>query len=538
MYTPYQHQEEAIQAINNYFIAQRGSFPIVVAPTAAGKSIIIAEYIKRNLLAYPSARFLVLTHQKELIEQNHAKLLTQWPEVDAGIYSDSVGRKETNNSVIFAGIQSIYKHPELLGRFDVVLVDECHLIPKSDDGMYRTYLAALMQLNPLLKVVGLTATPYRLSGGYLYEGKNRLFDGIAYEIQVKTLLERGLIAPLITPADEMPTVNVDDVPIRGNEFVLKKLNEKVNQQELIKRAVYQMYKHGGSRSHWLAFAVSIEHANNICKEVKLLGVSCEVISGKTKKSVRERILSDFNAGIIRCIVNVGVLTTGFDEPQINLIAMFRPTKSTALYIQMLGRGVRIHPDKENCLVLDFAGNILEHGAFDDPDIGKQPQSTTGEGEAPTKDCENCDEKVHAAVLVCPFCGFEFPEPEKQPHSDIASTLPLYTTEKGELVYQIDELSFHLHRKQGQPDTCRVEYLQAGRVRAKEWLHFDNNHDWLKQRACRWWQALMPDHPLPFSSLNAAVVLSHNARNRIEAIKVKRNGKYKDIVARRIKPLTK
>ena len=531
------YQESAVESINKYFIAKRGSNPIVVAPTAAGKSIMIGEYCKRNLTQYAGCRFLMLTHQKELIEQNYDKLVNLWPEVDAGIYSASVGRKEASNQIVFAGIQSVYQKTAELGRFDVILVDECHLIPKNGSGMYKTFINAMKEINPLVKVVGFTATPYRLTGGYLYEGKDRLFDGVAYDIPVKVLLDAGYIAPLVTPAAELPQIDTSGVDIARGDYVQHKLSKAACEGDIVERAVYQMFKHGKNRSHWLAFAVSIEHAEQIAKAVRLRGITCEVITGKTKKKDRERLLADFSTGAIHCLVNVGVLTTGFDEPQIKLIALFRPTKSTSLYIQMLGRGVRIHPSKTDCMVLDFAGNILEHGAFDDPDIGKQAQSTAGEGEAPTRECEQCGEPVHAAVKVCPFCGFNFPEPEKEPHSDIASTLPLYTTVKGEMVYQIDQLEFNLHRKSGQPDSCRVDYLTNGRIRATEWLCFEHQ-GFALQKACKWWQAVMPEHELPFSSLNAVITLNLHARNRIEAIKVKRNGKYKNIVRRKIKKLTK
>jgi DNA repair protein RadD len=529
------YQEEAVLSINKYFIAQRGSNPIVVAPTAAGKSIMIAEYCKRNLSLYPDCRFLMLTHQKELIEQNFAKLKSLWAECDAGIFSASVGRKEADNKIVFAGIQSVYNKAELLGKFDVILVDECHMIPKRGNGMYRTFLDGMRKINPLLKMVGFTATPYRLNGGYLYEGKDRLFDGIAYDIPVKTLLDAGYIAPLVTPDNKLPQADLSDVETVAGEYKGYQLSAAVNKDDLVKRAVHQMWVHGSDRSHWLAFAVDIEHAETICKFIQLKGITCEVITGKTKRKERERLLADFSTGAIHCLVNVGVLTTGFDEPQIGLVALFRPTQSTSLYIQMLGRGVRIFPSKINCLVMDFAQNIFTHGNFDDPEIGAQAQSTNGEGEAPTRKCEQCEEDVHAAVKVCPFCGFNFPEPEAQPHSDIASTLALYSTEKGETVYDIDELAFHMHRKSGQPDSCRVEYLVEGRVRAKEWLCFEHIGR-AKLRACNWWQAVMPDHELPFSSLNAAIVLNHNARTRIIQIKIKRNGKYKDLVARKLRKL--
>lgn len=544
MYKLRDYQADAVNAIDKYWISGRGDNPIVVAPTASGKSIMIAEYCKRTLLQYPNTRILMLTHQKELILQNFEKITSLFPNADAGIYSASVGRRDTHNSILFAGIQSIYNKVDLVGRFDLVLVDECHLIPKKGNGMYLSFLEGMKTLNPNIKVVGFTATPYRLNGGYLYEGEGKIFDGIAYNIPVKTLLDRGYIAPLVTPEHHIKPMDVSDVPLSGGDYVQYKLAKAVNQDTLVERAVHQMVVQGENRHAWLAFACSIEHAEKIKQALLLKRITVEVITGKTKKKDREQILADFTKGVYRCLVNVGVLTTGFDAPFVDMIGLLRPSKSTNYYIQVLGRGARIFPDgndyfppKKDCLILDFAGLILEHGAFDSPDIGEQSQGNSAvEGEAPTKDCEQCNEPVHCAMRVCPFCGFEFPKPEKSPHSDIASTLPLYSTEKGERIYPVDDIRFKIHKKSGQPNSCRVNYMHQGKCVGFEFLCFEHT-GWALSRSVKWWQAVIPDQPLPFSSLNASIVLNMYVRKRIEAIKVTRNGKYRDIVQRKLVKLT-
>lgn len=532
MITPRDYQSETVTAINDYFIGQRGSNPIVVAPTAAGKSICIALYCESMLKQWPQCRFAMLTHQKELIEQNYEKLMTIWPDADAGIYSAGVGRKDSDNQIIFAGIQSVYNKD--IGRFDVLLIDECHLIPKSGSGMYRTFIEKQMELNPNLKVIGYTATPYRLQGGKLYEGKNRLFDGVAYEISVKMLIERGYIVPPITPDQSVSQLNVDDVDISGGDFVQYKLAQAVDKADLVDTACREMVQLAKDRKTWLVFATSIEHAYHISDNLNSKGISSAVVTGKTKKKDREALIAKLKNVEIRCLVNVGCLTTGVDVPNIDMVAMLRPTQSTSLYIQMIGRGVRLYEGKENCLVLDFAGNILRHGSFDDPDVQKTSEPS-GNGEAPTKNCEGCDKQVHAALQQCPFCGFMFPEREMEDkHSDFVSTLSLISGDKeGEKTFNVGRIDFNLHRKIGSNDTCRVDYFKpTGTKICSEYLCFEHG-GWAKDRAVRWWASVMPEHELPLNSLNAAVSLSMFARDRISQITVTTTGKYKEVIRRKL-----
>lgn len=537
MIKPRDYQQDAVDAIDKYFIAQRGSNPLVVAPTASGKSIMIGMYLERQLKAWPQCRFMMLTHQQELIEQNYEKLVSLWPEVDAGIYSAGVGRKDKGNAILFAGIQSCYDKAEELGAFDVILVDEAHLIPKKGNGMYRRFIQDMTMKNPLLKIVGFTATPYRLDGGLLYTGKDRLFDGICFDIPVKMMLERGYITPLITPDQPLATqISLTDVPIRGGDYVQYKLEEQVNEPELIRNAVREIVYHGQSRKSWIVFAAGIDHAKNICDEIRSHGITCEYITGKTGKTERKQMLNLFKAGAIQCLVNVGVLTTGFDAPNIDLVAMLRPTNSTSLYIQMLGRGVRLADGKDNCLVLDFAGNILEHGPFDSPDIGKDKIKGEGTGEAPTRNCDNCGEAVHAALRECPFCGYLFPPPEKPKHRDFVSTMDVISNDKeGERTYPVSYLEFHLHRKPGSHDSCRVDYYNANDKKiASDFLCFEHPQGGFAHRnALTWWSNVMPDHALPLTSMNAAITLKQHARTRISAITVSIKGKYKQVIRRKL-----
>lgn len=528
------YQQDAIDSVDDYFIGQRGSHPLIIAPTASGKSLILGGYIEKQLKLYAGCRFMMVTHQKELIEQNYEKLMQLYPECDAGIYSASVGRKESSNSVVFAGIQSVYNKADQVGKIDVILVDECHMIPKTGNGMYRKFLDAMLEINPLLKVIGLTATPYRLAGGLLYEGKDALFDGVCYDISVKFMLDKGYITPLVTPNSDLGgVIDTSEIPVTNGEFVLFKLEQQVDKDDLVKAAVAEMVKHGQGRKSWLVFATSIKHAEHIADELDDSGILNKVVTGDTPKKDREKILLDFKAGLIQCLVNVNVLTTGFDAPNIDLVAMLRPTQSTSLYIQMLGRGVRLCEDKADCLVLDFAGNIATHGAFDNPEVTGVSLSD-GKGQAPTRVCE-CGKEVHASVRQCPFCGFWFPIEEKPKHEEYVSTLDIISKDKdGQRTYPVAYMTFKLHQKTGVRDTCRVNYHRdSGTVIASDFFAFESEKFYAKERACKFWAAVMPEYELPLTSMNAVVTLHQQATKRITAIVVTTTSKYKQVIRRKL-----
>jgi len=277
--------------------------------------------------------------------------------------------------------------------------------------------------------------------------------------------------------------------------------------------------HGALRNSWLVFAHSINHAHEIQEELNRQGIfNCEVVTGMTKKHVRKDMLEQFKAGRIKCLINVNVLTTGFDAPNIDMIVMLRPTKSTSLYIQMLGRGVRLFDDKIDCMVLDFAGNIAEHGAFDDPEVTDPKSKGNGDGEAPTKNCPECENRVHAGKRICPFCLYLFPIQEEPKHREFASTLAIISGDnEGEKSYDITYLTFNLHRKSGMPDSCRVDFVREnGKAIVSEYLCFEHQ-GFAKNRACVWWSQVMPDHALPLTSMNAVVTLHQHATKRITRI---------------------
>ncbi|WP_034443533.1 DEAD/DEAH box helicase [Cloacibacillus evryensis] len=402
------YQQRAITMLFAWLRYNPGN-PCIVMPTGSGKSHVIAELCKNIMLGWPQSRILILSHVKELLQQDAEKIMLAWPEAPLGIYSAGMGSRDIGLPITVAGIQSVRDKAEMLGFIDICIVDEAHLISAKAEGGYRTLIAALTAINPNMRVVGLTATPYRLGHGLISE-HGALFDGLIEPVKIEELVARGFLAPLRSKLPEA-LISVEGVGKRGGEFIESELQAAVNNADDNERIVEETIRRAGDRRAWLFFCTGVAHAEAICGVLRSHGVIAEVVTGSTPTAERDRILTDFKAGRVKAISNVSVLTTGFDYPGIDLIAMCRPTMSPGLYIQTVGRGMRIAPDKTDCLVLDFAGNVKRHGPI--TEVKPPKHKGAGTGDAPVKVCDECAELVHASVKVCPCCGYVFPPAPKE-----------------------------------------------------------------------------------------------------------------------------
>lgn len=450
------YQKEAIQATFDFF-SRGGSRGIIVIPTGGGKSLVqgkILEHLTKNVQGF---RPLVLTHVKELVEQNHDELLQVWPDAPTGIYSAGVGRKELDKQITFAGIQSFHRvRSEFKPAPNLVIIDECHLINTKDGTMYADTLNYLSKCNPKMKILGLSATPFRLSTGWLHTGDERMFDEIIHETPISYLIANGYLCRPTTKATET-IIDTSDVK-HGNDgdFQAGDLQKKMMAGDNTIHAVDEIIRKGQDRKKWIVFASGVKHADEISDAMRARGVSSMVITGNTHKAKREQIINDYRRSAFRCIINVGVLTTGFNVPDIDLLAMLRPTESPGLYIQIIGRGMRTSPGKKDCLVLDFAGNVMRHGPVDDVLIRDKKQIKEGEGEPPIKCCPECLSIVHASYRECPDCGFLFPPPETKIAKKATDAAILKADIEPE-DYDVKKVTLWLHEKPGKSPSVRVEY---------------------------------------------------------------------------------
>ena len=402
------YQKKALDQLYDWFRKHKRGHVCMSFPTGSGKSHIVAALCKDAVKTWPDTRILMLTHVKELIEQNAEKMRLHWPGAPLGIYSAGIGRRELGEPITFAGIQSVRNRADQLGHIDLIIVDECHLISHKAEGGYRKLIDALTAINPALRVVGLTATPFRLGHGLITD-KPALFDALLDPVTIEELVYKGYLAPLRSKITE-ERLSVDGVHKRGGEYIERELQASVNTADRNQRVVDEVIALAGDRLSWLFFCAGVDHANQIARLLNARGIHAACVTGSTRKSEREQIIGDFKSGKIRALTNANVLTTGFDHPNVDLIAMLRPTLSPGLYIQMAGRGMRPKSHTDHCLVLDFAGVVRQHG----PITAVQPprRSGDGDGKAPVKVCESCHELVPLSSRQCPACGATFPEPEK------------------------------------------------------------------------------------------------------------------------------
>jgi DNA repair protein RadD len=513
------YQREAVESIYRYFEHKAGN-PLVVIPTAGGKSCVMASFIREALTDHPGQRILVVTHVRELIEQNFRELKRLWPEAPAGIYSAGLKQRDIHARVLFAGIQSIHARVYEVQQCDLVLIDEAHLIPRASNTMYRRFLDGLQRLNPQMKVIGFTATPYRLDSGVLHGGKGAIFTDIAFEVSVRELIDEGYLARLVSKK-MATTLDVAGVAVRGGEFVARDLAAAVDRQSITEQAAGEIMAYGALRQSWLVFCAGVDHAHHVRDAIRARGIRCETIIGEMPSAERESLISAFKAGQIRCLTNANVLTTGFNVPQVDLIAMLRPTKSVGLYVQIVGRGCRLAPGKENCLVLDFAGNIARHGPIDAVVPSRLRESTSGA--PPTKTCPECASVLSAASGQCPDCGFTF-EMRAAQISARASELEILSANDPEWV-SVTEVRYVRHEKVGKPPSLRVDY-SSGLSRHSEWVCFEHA-GYPRQKAEWWWRSRAPGLPVP-KKVDEAIAKVSQLRPP-SSIAVRPDGRYSRIV---------
>lgn len=522
------YQTRAVELIYSYFTHNTGN-PVLEAPTAAGKSVIQASFVQGVLDTWPDQRILCLCHVKELVEQNYQKMRLAWPRGSIGINAASLKRRDTRESVIFASIQSVYKIAHELGRFDLIMIDECHLVPTDGAGMYRKFIDDCRKYNPKIKVIGFSATPYRMNNGLLIEGEDRIFTDLipakAAGMSIDDLLAQGYLSPLTT-APVRTALDISAVPIRGGEYVAKDLAAAVDVDSVTQRACDEIVAHGRDRDAWLIFASSIEHAHHIAAYLNDLWINTKVVTGETPEAERAAIISAYRMGSIKALVNVNVLTTGFDAPHTDLLACLRPTMSTSLYVQMMGRGMRVHPGKSDCLVLDFANLIATHGPVNN--VTPPRRKIKGEERmAPIKECGKCLMLIHASARSCMYCGEQFQFDTTPNIVGKASTLDVLAS-NAPVKVEPSEMAFSVHRKAGKPDSLRVDYYSGPLRVATEWVCLF--HDGIAQaRARQWWQQHVGTAMV--SNIEEAVEVAQIQAQLPTYLYIQNEGKYERIVSR-------
>ncbi|NLE59906.1 MAG: DEAD/DEAH box helicase [Planctomycetes bacterium] len=512
------HQVEAINAVYGH-LRSRDDHPCVVIPTAGGKTPVMAT-VCRDAVQQWNGRVLILAHVRELLEQAVDRLHAMAPDLwnRIGVYSAGLRSRDTEHPIIVAGVQSVYRRAAELDRFDLILIDEAHMIPPDGEGMYRTFLSEAKVVNPNVRLIGLTATPYRMTSGNIC-GPDNLLNHICYEVGVRELIVQGYLCPLKSKAGRRK-VDTSGLHLRGGEFIAGEIEQLMDDDSLVRSACREIVEHTQNRRSVLIFAAGVQHALHVQRVLSELRHDCGFVCGDTLPFERAETLRRFRDGQLKYLVNVNVLTTGFDAPNIDCVALLRPTNSPGLYYQMVGRGFRLHPGKDDCLVLDFGGNILRHGPVDALRVKERNE---GSGEAPAKECPKCQAVIHAAYAVCPECGFEFPPPQRQRHDREASTEGVLSGEATDTEYEVTDTFYSVHMKRDAPDdhprSMRVEYRIGFAQYVSEWVCVEHS-GYARAKAEAWWRARSLE-PVPNTAEEAVELAEMGALAKTLAITVRR-----------------
>jgi len=512
------YQDACLTSLWNYLFDEKnkGKNPLVVVPVAGGKTLLMAEFMRQVHERYARTRILVLTHVKELLQQGAEELYSQYPLSDFGFYCASLGEKKLYNDITFASIQSVHNKINRFNRCpDIILIDECHLISHKDQTTYRKFIDSVLAINPNCKIIGFTGTPFRSDTGRLDEGEGRLFDDVAYEIPMSYMIEQGYWTKPFTPkADYL--MDVTGIGTRNGEYIESQVQKAIDKDDITKTCVDGIIKHAVNRKKCLIFAAGVDHANHIRDELLARGETAVALSGETDN--RDKILKDFEAGVYKYLINIAVLTTGYDCPLIDMIVFMRPLKSPVLYIQCVGRGVRtVYADgydlstkqgrldaiangiKPDCMVLDFGGVVDALGCIDQVEIRKVYKGESEndvKGDAITKTCPSCGATCNAGQKYCYECSYSFLDASLE---NSASKKAVVSVDIEPELYRVMGVNYVKHNKKVKKEdrekegfiepkpTMRVEYVTMDGV-FKEWVCFEHTgfalgkaKEWHKKR---------------------------------------------------------
>lgn len=517
------YQQQAVDGTWSLLKSDRNAKPVVVLPTGAGKSWVLAQ-LATDAVRRWNARVLVVSHVKELLEQNAEKLHLVDSSLDVGVYSAGLGRRDIEHDVIVAGVQSIYKRAAELNctrAFNLMIVDEAHLIPESGDGMYRQLIDDLQKINSRCRLVGLTATPYRLTSGTIV-GPDKQFNSISFEQPVLDLIEAGWLSRPTSKRATRP-VETSDLAIRNGEFRSTEMQDRF--MSVFVESGNEFLAATSDRKSVLVFCSGVEHANALAEWIESLGNSCEIVVGDTDPEKRDDILARFKAGRVKYLVSVDVLTTGFDAPNIDAIVLLRSTMSPGLFYQMVGRGLRKTETKDSFLVLDFGGNVERHGPIDQlkPPRDRSILDSGSASEPPVKACPQCNTFTHAAAKRCDECGheFEFASPHQNSASD-AAVLSVDAVVRYENRDVLDvEYRVHTKRNAGpnDPQTMRVIY-SCGYYQVSEWVCLEHDPgSFARRRAEDWWEK-RTRYPMPDTVQDAVSIANQGGLMTPQWIRIK------------------
>lgn len=550
------YQTEAVQSVFDYFNRGMKGNPILALPGGTGKSVVIALLIKKVFEMFPTQRVMMLTHDKRLIAQNAERLQQAWPVAPLGIYSAGLNSRDMVLPIVFGGVKSVanaiektlkdendFRPPHLkhFGWRDLIFIDECHLLSPVETTMYQYVLARLKDINPFIKIIGLSATPYRLKQGCLTDGG--LFTDICYDLTTMEsfvrLIAEGYLAPL-TPYPTQTLIDVSQIGLKNGEYDQNKASKIIDTEEIVFGACREIVNASHDRKCGLVFAQDINNAEHINEVLQWMGVNSTVVHSKEKKS--DKRIEGFKNGEFDFIVNKDMLTVGFDHPPIDIIADLQPTMSPGKHVQKWFRGTRPSPrtGKINCLGLDFARNVRNLGPINDPVLPRKPNGTGKAGDAPIRICDKCSMYNHPSYKYCGGgktekeakelggCGNEFTFENKifanfGTEEFIRLDSELAITEW----FNVSYVTYEHYQKTGSAPCIKVTYY-CGFQSFTEWVCLEHKGLAYK-KAVDWWRKRHPQEPPP-TTWQALQIINSEAFRRPAKIEVHLNLKYPEILS--------
>jgi len=537
------YQRNAIDALHSWFDTKPEEPALIALPTAAGKTIIFSHFIKEVFHKNPKARFLIMAHRKELVAQAESKLKSVWPDAPVGVLAAGMKRFQHNAQILVASRDTLAspKRLEKVGKFDYMIIDEAHNVPPSSLTRYKKIIDTLSERQSM-KVMGCTATPYRMGQGYIYGNrKDHFFKGLAYSVSIPELIQAGYLCRLSAFAvNDNAIIDAGKVSLKfkGGDFREKELEDIAMVDETIIEVISDWIDNAYTKGRTASvfFCVSVLHAQKMTQYLKQHGINAAVVTGETPNQDRDKILADFESGKLHALCNVGVLTEGWDAPRTDCIALLRPTQSVGLYVQMCGRGMRLHDNKENCLLLDYGENVARHGCLDEVEPGESLP-----GRYKPKICASCNAINSPSAKECIECGQVFEstqskvlwtkkerEVARRTKADRQAVLSDERKASAPKNKPITDIYASVVKSKNGSEYCQVVFTVEGEFFPKK-MPLMFGHPTAHNMAVRKWKKITTKWGSPSQPWMAAELINSGAFDTISEIIVQKQGKYENVV---------
>jgi len=556
------YQREAVDAAVHWFNTQ-DTHPLIVLPTGAGKTVVFATLIKEIFEREPDCRILILAHRQELVSQAEDKLKKVWPCAPSGILAAGLNQYEVDERIVIASRDTLATPTRLntAGDFDYIIVDEAHHVAPDSNTRYRKifdHFESSIWRTP--RILGVTATPYRMGQGFIYGLEEHFFAGVAYRVGIPEMIREGFLCRLSAfKVNDEAVIDASTarVKFKGGDYresdIEKLAMEDQTMFAIIDDWVEKAYTKG--RLSTVFFCVTVAHAEKMCLYLRQAGIEAAVVTGETPTAQREDILERFENGQINALCNVSVLTEGWDAPRTDCIALLRPTKSLGLYVQICGRGMRTWGDKKDCMLLDYGENMDRHGCIDTarPSV---PSKEDKEKEPKIWICDSCVAVNDIDRDTCIECGALKPVLAKKEDDllfidgfspgynerEAASTREAAEgqvlsdelndpAERHERIKNIEHVSAELKTSKNGNDYLNVMFLSPGDYWPQNMPIMIGMKGKAGMMAEKKWRSLTKGYPCP-TNINHAVDLvnHHQAMSHIQQITVRKEGKYWNVVS--------